>query len=466
MKILLVNPPSTHTISAEIPEVVREGGKMPPLGLLYLQAVLRRADHEAHFLDAGNSTLTAAETAREASRLQVQAVGLTATSYQMVDARETLRAVREAMPGVFCFLGGPHASMFPRQTARLPEVDAAFIGESERSLPRFLAASNGALPKGPMPGVMFTRDGQLIGDDRPDEPVALDQLPFPERGDLKRNLYGDVAVERGPLATVSTGRGCPFNCTFCSTPGEPVRLRNPEQVADELEELAGQGYRDVYFVDDTFNIDTRRAQAICEELIRRRLNLTWTCRARLDRLPPELLAVLYPAGCRRMQLGVEASTSEGMAVLGKKITPVQAAEAVRRVRGAKVAPAAYFLLGTPVQRTVRDLRRTVVFAIDIDPDYAVFNVLTPYPTTELYRQGVERGVLDAQRWEKFVNAPEADFHPPVWTEFLSPEVLYRELVRAYRRFYYRPRVVGRQIQRLDRRNAWTILKRALQILKR
>lgn len=465
MKVLLVTPPGAHTICSEIPDVVREGGKLPPLGLLYLVAALKRDGHEVEFLDAGNAGQSAADIAAHAKSFGAQVVGVSTTTYQLVDAVETLRAVREAVPEALRLLGGPHVNAFPEASAKLAEVDAAFADEADVSLPALLRSGTTQLPRTPPPGVVIARDGVVLRGEGPCKPEDLDELARPDRSVLDRCLYGDVTIGEGPLATVSTSRGCPYACTFCSTPGPPVRLRDPVAVADELEELAGQGFGDVYFVDDTFNIRPERAVRLCQELIERRLPLTWTCRARLDRLTPELVSLLKPAGCTRVQLGVEAATQEALDVLGKNITPDDARRAVRLLRQAGVPSAAYFMLGLPTDRTVADVRRTVEFAVALDPDYAVFNVLVPYPNTRLYDQAVSRGILDPKAWPNFAADPQPGFQPPVWTEHLSPETLYAQLRRAYRRFYLRPLPIWRQAKRLRAGNFKGLVRRAADVVR-
>jgi len=466
MKVLLINPPARNTISSEIPDVVREAGRLPPLGLLYLLGALKREGYEVSFLDAANEGLSAGEAAARAAAWSADVVGVSTTTYQLVDAVQTLRAVAEARPRALRLLGGAHVNAFPEQAAQLAEVDAAFIDEADLSLPALLRDWRGELPSTAPPGVIFRRDGGLVRGENPCKPLDLDDLPRPDRSLLNPTLYGDAAVGHGPLATVSTSRGCPFACSFCSTPGAPVRLRRPEAVADELEELAGLGYREVYLVDDTFNVDVARALALCEEITRRRLPLRWTCRARLDRLTPELAAALRSAGCVRVQLGVEGATPEALEVLKKKITLDQAREAVRLLRRVGVPSAAYFMIGLPTDRAVADVRHTVDFAVTLDPDYAVFNVLVPYPRTPLYDVGVARGVIDPEVWPRFAAHPDPSFRPPVWTEFLSAKTLYGELQRAYRRFYLRPKVVWRQFKRLRPGNAGALLRRARDVARR
>jgi len=130
-----------------------------------------------------------------------------------------------------------------------------------------------------------------------------------------------------------------------------------------------------------------------------------------------------------------------------------------------VPSAAYFMIGLPTDRAVADIRGTVEFAVELDPDYAVFNVLVPYPGTPLFEVAVARGLIDPEVWRSFARHPDSSFQPPVWTEFLTPAVLYRELRRAYRRFYLRPTPIWRQARRLTPRNLWAIARRAGDIVR-
>jgi radical SAM superfamily enzyme YgiQ (UPF0313 family) len=464
MKVFLLNPPSKNTISSEIPDVVREGGKLPPLGLLYLAGALRRAGHEVGFFDAGNSGATASEAAKRVAAFGADAVGVTATTYQLVDAVQTLREVKTALPSALRLIGGPHVAAFPEETARLPEVDVALVDEADESLPALLQGWRAGEVDPPPAGVLLKRGGGIVRGAPACKPGSIDTLARPDRSLLDKTLYGDVTVGHGPLATLSTSRGCPYACTFCSTPGAPVRLRDAEAVAEEMAELVAVGFSEAYLVDDTFNIDVDRAARLCESLIRRKVPVAWTCRARLDRLTPELAGLMKRAGCTRVQLGVEAATEEALAVLGKNITTDQARQAVAMLRRAGLPSAAYFMIGLPTDRSVADIRHTVGFAVDLDPDYAVFNVLVPYPHTKLYDLAVTRGLLDPGAWPAFAAAPTPGFTPPVWTEFLTTDTLYLELKRAYRRFYLRPRPILRQTRRLRPHNVWAIVRRAVGLV--
>ena len=103
------------------------------------------------------------------------------------------------------------------------------------------------------------------------------------------------------------------------------------------------------------------------------------------------------------------------------------------------------LIGTPVERTRRDVIDTIDYSIRLNPDFVMYNILTPFPGTTLYREGQRDGVLDIQPWIEFMRHPTEDFKAQVWDEHFTREELRDLLNLAYRRFYWRPRFVMRNL---------------------
>jgi radical SAM superfamily enzyme YgiQ (UPF0313 family) len=188
-------------------------------------------------------------------------------------------------------------------------------------------------------------------------PIAdVDGLPLPSHAEL---LAGGYAVaypvqRRGRLrcAYVLSTRGCPHACTFCS-PVEmrsrflPYRVRNVEAVAEELAQVAALGANVVYFNDDNFLRDRDRVAALCEAIVRRRLDLAWLADARVDDVDPALLPLLRRAGCSTLCLGVESGSQRVLDALRKGITIEQTRAAAAAIRRAGIWTVAYVILGAP-----------------------------------------------------------------------------------------------------------------------
>jgi radical SAM superfamily enzyme YgiQ (UPF0313 family) len=153
------------------------------------------------------------------------------------------------------------------------------------------------------------------------------------------------------------------------------------------------------------------------------------------------------SGCRRIQIGVETGTEEGLRVLGKPARLDDFRHAFSAARRVGLETMGYFMLGLPTERNAVDVRATVRCAKSLDPDFAMFNVLTLYPGAALYDDARARGLIAGDPWRAFAVAPTTDFDAPVWSESLPREALFALLREAYRSFYWRPRIVLRQLRR-------------------
>ena len=448
MKVLLINPPKQNTIYSEVPTTVNaEINSMPPLGLLYLEAYLfARTEHRARIVDCQATGVTHEALEGIIREEDPDMVGITGHTHDLLDMLMATRTARRVKPGVQIWWGGPHVTSFPVESLHFPEVDGAVPREGEVPFAQALDVLARGSDLGDVKGILFRRDGEVVRTP-PAEPVQdLDSLPMPRREILDvRNYYYVLGNEVTATALISS-RGCPFNCNFCNTPGrQSYRGRSPANVVDEMEACAALGIREIYFVDDTFNANPKRVEGICEEILRRGLKIRWNFRARINLLHLDLLKLVEKAGCTRIHVGVEAGTDEGMKALRKQLTVDKVREGFRLLKQTRMTTVCYFMIGCPHEKTREDISKTVDFAISLDPDYVLFGIMTPYPDTDLYNEGVKRGILDADHWRNFILNPAPGFHPQAWTEHLTQEQLNEALEVAFKRFYIRPKVLFRKL---------------------
>lgn len=445
MKVLLVTPPNREPLRSEAPAMMRDNTTMPPLGLLRLYASLRAAGHEARVLDLAATDGDDADALRAVDELGADVLGIGSTTAQIVDAWRLARATKAHRPAIVTILGGPHVRFFGDEAAAYEGVDVVMTGEADRSIVEVadtLAAGNDVHA---VAGVVTANGGTLRKG--PGSPVVddLDALPEIDRSPLCAVAYRDPVMP-GRLATTEMTRGCPYDCSFCSTPRGLVRSRSAENMTAEMARIARDREGDsVYFVDDTWNVNPKKSHAFCEEMVRTRVSIPWMARCRINTFKEDLAEAMSRAGCVRVQLGVEAGTDEGMETLRKRLDVDRVRKAFDTARRHNLATMGYFMIGIPSDRRVEDVRTTVDFARSLRPSYVLFNVFTPYPHTELYDDGVRRGIVDDAHWREFVRRPRADFAPAPWTEHLDAPTLYAEMARAYRRFYLRPTRVLSQL---------------------
>ena len=345
-------------------------------------------------------------------------------------------------------VGGPHVSDFPRECVGLPGVDAVVKGEGQKPMLDLCDAwEKGEVPKG-IPGTMAHADDPV-----PEQDVYysnnLDDYPIVDRTMVEYRRYYDVMGKGGIFTTLISSRGCPYRCTFCNTPRHRYRVMSPARVCEEIRACLDLGIEEFYFVDDTFNITNQRVIDLCDAIIERGLKLRWTVRFRVKGMTHELLTKMKEAGCHRIQFGVEQGTEEGLLRLKKDVTVREIESAFRLCREVGINTVAYFMIGTPVERTREDVMDTIAYSIKLDPDFVMFNVLTPFPGTTLYDEGERDGVLDVAPWMNFMRQPSENFKAQVWDEHFSRAELRELLDVAYKRFYWRPKFVVRNITQIQ-----------------
>jgi len=440
MKIVLLNPPHDNRIYSEVPaHVGEEVCSLPPLGLMYLEAYIHaHSEHTVKIIDTLSERIGYDRLITVITAEKPDLVGITGHSHNLVDMKRVSELIKKEDEKIRVWWGGPHASAFPEESMTFREVDGVVAGEGEIAFCRVLEALGKGRPPEGIPGVLYRENGTVINNGPPCAIEELDSLPMPRREVLDYKKYYYVIGKEVTATSMVSSRGCPYQCTFCSTPGKIFRARSPMNVVDEVEALAGLGIREIYFVDDTFNIQRERALEICREIVRRKIDISWNVRARINLISEELIDSLIAAGCTRIQLGVETGSDEGLKVLKKGITIEDIRRVFAMLKKKKITSVAYFMIGCPHEKSEKDVMKTIDFACRLDPDYCLFGVFTPYPRTALYDEGVKRGIVDENAWKSFVLSPSRDFKPQAWSEFLSYEDLYRLVDVAYKKFYFRP----------------------------
>ena len=467
MRVMLIRPPARHTVESEVPEAVSaENLSYPPLALMAIATFLKaKSHHEVTILDAQLDNLDYKEVERQIAAWKPEVVGVTAFTVQLVDVLKTVQTARKVPSVRHVVVGGPHVSDFPRECVGLPGVDAAVKGEGQQPLLDLCDRwERGEEIRG-MPGIIA----------HPDDPVPeqdvyfsnnLDDYPLTDRTLVDYRRYYDVMGGGGIFTTMISSRGCPYRCTFCNTPRHRYRVMTPARACDEIAECLKLGIREIYFVDDTFNITNQRVHDLCDEILRRNLKFSWTVRFRVKGVNEELLQKMKDAGCGRIQFGVEQGTEEGLLRLKKDVTVREIEHAFRLCRKIGIRTVAYFMIGTPTERQREDVQDTIEYAIRLDPDFVMFNVLTPFPGTTLYDEGERDGVLKLEPWMSFMRAPTEDFKAQVWDEHFSRQELRQMLNSAYRRFYWRPKFVARNLMQIrGPQDFWRKANAGLRMLK-
>lgn len=462
MKVLLINPPSKNEIIGNNPPIIEEErGYSPPLGLLYLAGYLEKfTKYSVEVLDTQVDELSYQEIEDMVREKQPDVVGITAMTFTLVDVVKTIKLIKSVNRNIKVVLGGPHVYIFPNETINLEGVDYLVLGEGEEVFKDLLDYMDDYKKLKSTRGLVFKENGKTVNAGPRQLTENLDILPFPARHLVPYKKYSSLVLRKRPITTTFTSRGCPYKCTFCARPhlGKKFRARSAKNVVDEVEECTRMGIYGFLVYDDTFTVNKERVIEICDELRKRKLDVEWDIRARVDTVDEELLKRLKMAGCRGIHYGVEAGTEKILRILNKRITISRTKEAFLLTKKSGISTLGYFMIGNPGE-TREEISETMKLMKELDPDYVHITILTPFPATRIYFDGLKSGIIDKDYWRGFSQNPTPGFVPPHWGEFFTKDELIDLLVFAYRNFYARP---GYILKNLVKTRSFCELKRKIK----
>ncbi len=445
VKVALVYPPYGPVRNEPGIKTVKENyGIFPSLSLLYVAGILERAGCEVLFVDAHAEGLTIDETVARLRAFGPSFVGYTITTYLFFQTMAWIKAIREAVD-VPTIVGGVHLSIYPRETLGYDVIDYAVTGEAEIALPQMLTAivSGGELSR--VAGISFRKsNGEIVVTPKAAD-CDVDAAPFPARHLLDNSLYFSFISKYKNFSCIITSRGCPYKCIFCEQGSKPFRARSPNNVVDELELCNKEyGIREFDFFDSSFTIRKDRVIAICDEIKRRKLDIIWAARTRVDCITDDVLKAMKSAGCTRIYYGIESGNREILATLKKSTSLEMYHDVVARTKANGIHTFGYFMVGNPYE-TEATIRQTIRLALSLDLDYAQFSKVTPMPATEMYTLLLKETGRDYWR-EHIVSGVDDDIPRPLCN--MSDEEIQKWTRLAYLRFYYRPRYMARQFSRI------------------
>ena len=395
MKILLINP--------EEPKGSPFGERIltPPIGLMYIAAVLEDAGFDVQILDINLLCLSERQLSLEIKQADPDIVGISIDCIRLYPSLAIANSVktlfRNRVPVV---MGGPHVNVRYESVLQYPEVDFVVFGEGEFTMLKLCQAIAGKRPKDSILGLGFKENGQTRIN--PPRPLVenLDDLPLPARHLVPMAKYprkGEFIINRA-VDQVHTSRGCPFNCTFCSNTyvwGKKYRFRSPENVLTEIRELVNKyGATGIYFREDCFSINRERVIEICEGIRREGWDIKWEFESRVDTVDRELLKIMHDAGCESIWFGVESANQRTLDLMNKKITVEQTRQAFQWCHEAGIKPGASIMFGIPYE-TMDDMKRTGQFVKEIDASFTHFNIFMGIPISKMYYEVVENDWIDS-----------------------------------------------------------------------
>ena len=449
MKILFLYPPQTDAVRSYLSHLEnREGiGFKPPLGILYVATYVKKTtNHEVKVVDCHVHQYTYDQVVDIAGQFRADVVGITAWTDFWYSASRLVTMIKARFPRIFIVLGGPHVLCFPRETLEYPGVDAIVVGDGEVPTARILECLESENLVNNIPGVHFKQFG-VHGKTFYYE-KDLDRLPIPDRTLLPIELYSSVLGSGQLISTMITSRGCPYSCVFCKIQSQrPVR-HSAERVLEEFDQIHNLGIKEVEIYDDTFTWSRKRVIKICKGIVERNYSIKWAIRDRVSNVNEETLIWMKKAGCTRIHYGIESGSNEVLKRVKKRITVEQAEAAVELASKVGFEVLTFFMIGLPGE-TIRDINRTIDFSLHLDSDYCQYSITIPYAGTEMYLEGLKRGIYPADFWREFARNPVPNFEIPF---FHFAKIPLKEMIRlrnkAVFRYYFRPKMMLKEMKKM------------------
>ena len=380
---------------------------MPPLGILYIAAVLEKNNLPVRVTASDVLQLKKKDILQAIRDYDADTIGLSITTENRFEIFDLLKIIKAEFPEKLLIVGGPHATMAGLDLiTHIAAIDLAVIGEGERTILEIAAwheagADRRQLDK--IKGIMFRRDGRPVFTGPQAMIENLDPLPFPAKHLIPMERYDFLWPVDGTLlraTNIITSRGCPFNCNFCPTPltwGRQVRGYSPARVVDEIRWNRDKfGAELLWFFDDTFNYNIKRTEELCRLIIREKMDIRFVAEVRIDILSRDLLALMRDAGVQYISFGVEAGSERVRRdIVHKNISNAQVFQTVDWARQLDIKATAFFIFSHPSETWAEAQESLDIIERIKDKADITVSILHIYPGTELETYAKEKQLLPA-----------------------------------------------------------------------
>jgi len=444
MKILLIIPSQYNVYGKNTPALY------PPMGILSLASVLRGAGHDIQVIDMDVDMMGAEELNQVINSFSPKFVGITSTTPTFDAALEICSTIKESHPDLFILMGGIHATVDPEKTLEHKCIDAICIGEGEHTVAELVKALETGKDLKHIPGLGLRVDNEFLFTKARDLESDLSSFPFPAFDLIDLSKYTPPYAHQLPVAPIMSSRGCPGRCTYCCSKqifGRRFRARTVENIVAEIEELVSKyKVKEIHFLDDNLTTSKKRLLKLCSMLKEKNFDVNYQIPTgiRADTTTPEVLDALKSINLLNIGFGVESGNQTVLNNIKKDVTKDRVREAMKLTKEYDFETFAFFIIGLPGD-TPETIKETIDFAIELDPDFAKFVILKPYPGSEIHTQLSQAGLMDSYDYKNY----GVYTHPVHHLPDLSADEIVKWQGRAFRRFYLRPSKIIQHLRRMS-----------------
>ena len=408
----------------------------PPLGLLYISGYLQSKNiandvFDSTFYSKDEQLAFILEKKPEVVAIYTNLM----TKIEVVKLIKILKTATFGFPKII--LGGPDVS-YNLENYLSTGADFLIIGEGEETTFELYQAIQNQTGFSVVNGIAYLENGNLVKTPARTKFRELDDLPLPNRDAIPNEKYLKTWKDNHGESsmTISTQRGCPYTCKWCSTAvyGQSYRRRPPNLVAQEMKMLKDKYHPDaIWFVDDVFTISHKWLTAFHEEVVKQNAQIRFECITRAERLNEEILKLLKEAGCFRIWIGAESGSQKVIDLMDRRVDVNHVKKMIQDTNALGIETGTFVMVGYPGEDE-NDILETIQYLKEANPTHYTITIAYPIKGTSLYGD-IEKDILVKPDWEQSTDR-EIDFkrnYPRKYYDYAVSKVVNE--VEFHREFY-------------------------------
>jgi anaerobic magnesium-protoporphyrin IX monomethyl ester cyclase len=395
----------------------------PTLGLLYISAFLKEHNKQVQLIDSTFMTVDEWKTAIKETRPQL--VAFYSNLMTKITVLELCQWLKQTFPNTITVVGGPDVT-YNCENYLNNGFNYTVSGEGEQTMLALINALEQNSPVNNLPGIAYLENKKVIKHPEKVAFIEMEHLPFPDRESIPMERYLDTWKQFHGKRTlnISTQRGCPYTCKWCSTAvyGQSYRRNKPERVVAEILALKEQfNVEALWFVDDVFTVSHKWIAELHAAFAAKELVIPFECITRAERLTDTVLQQLKEMGCFRIWIGAESGSQRIIERMDRRVSLEKVQEMMQKTRALGMETGTFIMVGYPGE-TETDIRATLKHIEACNPHLLTVTKAYPIKGTDLYAE-IEQEITYAPNWSTSTDR-EIRFQLPYSDRFYKNAIRY------------------------------------------
>lgn len=395
----------------------------PTLGLLYISSFLKNAGKDFTVIDS--TFLSKSAWKEEVLALQPAVIAFYTNLVTKISILELVQWAKNNLPSTKIIAGGPDVT-YNKLNYLTTGIDFIISGEGEQTMLELVDAIENNQPTHDIPGVSYLSNGTLVEGSERIKIKEMEDLPLPDRSSIPLENYLSTWKKHHGKRTlnISTQRGCPYTCKWCSTAvyGQSYRRNTPKRVVEEIKHLVDvYSVEALWFVDDVFTVSHKWIKELHSEFQRNDLFIPFECITRAERLNPTILHLLKEMGCFRIWIGAESGSQKIIDKMDRRVDLRTVQEMIQETQRQGMEAGTFIMVGYPDEELI-DIKQTLDHIQKCNPTHLTITQAYPIKGTGLYDE-MENKFINQPNWEVSTDR-EITFALPYSQKFYAHSIRY------------------------------------------